>query len=78
MTESEELRKAAEANSRDNFQYPGEETLKDVLLDRHQENAQIVNRILGEKEKEFGQTVIELLLDRVYEEFQERDEAVAG
>ena len=74
MTESDELRQAAEANSRDNFRYPGKEKIEEVLIDRHQDNAQIVNRILGDGE--FGETVIELLLDRVYDQLQ--GEAVAG
>ncbi len=69
MKEDASVKQAALANSEENFRYPARKKLESVLIDRHQENAQLVNRIIGEGE--FGEAVIRLLLNRVYEEVRE-------
>ena len=66
MKEDKTVRQAALANTEENFQYPGRKRLESVLIDRHQDNAKLVNRIISEGE--FGEAVIKLLLSRVYEE----------
>ncbi|MFP4601212.1 MAG: type I restriction endonuclease subunit R, partial [Persicimonas sp.] len=69
MKADESVQQAAMANTEENFRYPAKKKLESVLIDRHQDNARLVNRII--EEGKFGETVVKLLLSRVYEEVRE-------
>jgi len=70
MKADDSIRKAALANTEENFRYPAEEKFKDVLVGRHEDNEKLVNRVFGDED--FGETVIRLLLKRVYDEIRVR------
>ena len=62
------IRQAALANSEENFRIPASEKFKDAIVDRHQENEKLVNRVFDDDE--FGEAVIRLLLKQLYEEIR--------
>jgi type I restriction enzyme R subunit len=65
MASDEEVQKSADANDWEHFEEANWDKLKGEIVDRHGENQDIVTRIA--QDDDFGETVVELLLKRVYE-----------
>ena len=62
--ESDELRRAAEANSKDDFRYVFERAFEGLLIDRMDGNEDIFSRLMGDGD--FRRLAVEHLLQRVY------------
>lgn len=65
LASDEGVQKSARVNDLEHFEDANKAKLKGEIFDRHDENRDIVTRIA--QDEEFGETVVELLLKRVYE-----------
>jgi type I restriction enzyme R subunit len=68
--ESEILRKAATANSKENFRYVFEKAFEGLVIDRMDGNEDIFNKLMSDGE--FRKLALEHLLHRVYGELKQR------
>lgn len=71
MKSDASVRQAAMANDEENFQYPARKALEDTLLGRHEQNASLIDRVLGETE--FGEVVVQTILRRIYQQIRDED-----
>ena len=62
--ESEALKQAAAANSKDDFRYVFEKALEGLVIDRMDGNEEISGRLMGDGE--FRNLAVERLLNKVY------------
>jgi type I restriction enzyme R subunit len=74
--ESEFLRKAAVANSKEDFRYVFEKAFEGLVIDRMEGNEEIFGKLMGDKD--FRDLAVEHLLGKVYKELKhDRDEGTA-
>lgn len=66
--ESESLRKAAAANSKEDFRYVFEKAFEGLLIDRMEGNEEIFGKLMSDKD--FRDMTVEHLLGRVYKELK--------
>lgn len=69
MKADESVRQAAMANDEENFQYPARKALEDVLLGRHQQNAELIDRVFADQA--FGELVARSLLSKIYQRIRD-------
>jgi type I restriction enzyme R subunit len=74
--ESESLKKAAAANSKDDFRYVFEKAFEGLVIDRMEGNEEIFSKLMGNGE--FRKVAVEHLLHNVYRVLKKSKSAVAG
>ena len=67
--ESESLKQAAVANSKEDFRYVFEKAFEGLLIDRMEGNEEIFGKLMGDKD--FRDLAVEHLLGKVYRELNE-------
>lgn len=70
LLEDQTLRTQAGANTLDTFKFPFEELFMNKLIERMEQNQDIFERIMENKE-DFGSVVMALMMRKVYERFHE-------
>ncbi|MGM0558141.1 MAG: type I restriction endonuclease subunit R [Myxococcota bacterium] len=70
MMQDESVQRTARVNSEDNFRLSARKKLERKVIDRHQDNAKMVNKML--KKNALGETIMEMLLKRVYEDLHDK------
>ncbi|MEA3333837.1 MAG: type I restriction endonuclease subunit R [Pseudomonadota bacterium] len=71
--ESELLRKAAVANSKEDFRYVFEKAFEGLVIDRMEGNEEIIGKLMSDKD--FRDLAVEHILGKVYKELKyDRDE----
>ncbi len=71
MMNDDELKTSAKVNKIDNFRFAFEEKFDDILIDRMEQNQEIANRIL--EDKEFREVFMDLLIKKIYSSLHFRE-----